>query len=194
MKLEPRTFLKERADGDRERLDFSSIVEHCPELAGRIAILRSFVKRLKLQLRSDSMWALGKFNRLTTGTVIVALAVAVGSIIAIYISGTKPAAAIAVALGTVVAAAAAATQAFGWHKRYHALFRARWALAALEIRIDHFVCNMAHDHKEGSNLTEEERVKLATAVDGWLQQLDVALYAFGDSYGAAIQDIKIKEK
>lgn len=185
--------LKPESKNSRDRLDFASIVAHCPELGNRVAILRSRVRNLKTNFRKDSIWALNRFNCVTKLTVSVACMVAIAGIcVALFKSDLQAATAVTAALATIAGSVAAAASAFGYHKRYHAMFRAQWAMAALEVRIDQFLCDIANTRQQGEVLSAEERTKLEDAVAKWLEQLDLTLHTFGDSYGASIEGIKIQ--
>ena len=72
---EVRKFLKPKPkdDTDRDRLDFSSIINHRPDLGNRVIIVRSRVKDLRRKFRSDSNWALNNFNIVTNFTIAIAI-------------------------------------------------------------------------------------------------------------------------
>jgi hypothetical protein len=187
-------FVKKRDDStDRYRLDFDEVVEHCPELGNRVALIRSRVKDLRKNFRSDSIWALGNFNRITGITIATAIA---GVISGVILSVAYPSAGVAtlfsVAIGAAVGIAGAASKAFGLHKRYHAMFQAQWAMAALELRIESFVHDIIIGIEKGSELSEQDRSKVGEATESWLRQMDVILATFGDTYGAAFSPVEIK--
>lgn len=192
MIIEPRKFFKPQEKGGRDRLDFESVLRHSPDLANRVIIVRSRVRDLRKKFQLDCDWALKNFNIVTSVTIALAVA---GVFIGPFVFAEAGSAVIAsAAFGTFAGIAGAASKAFGWHKRYHSMFRARWALASLEVQIDDVLYNLAADLEEGEALSEKERAFLRESVDNWLGQLDVALKAFGESYGAALSAAELKIK
>lgn len=193
MAINPRKFFKPQIDNGRERIDFSSIIEHCPDLGSRVIVIRSRVFDLNRKFQSDSDWALRNYNLVTTATIAAAtFAIALGVAVSIFYPSAALAAVASVGIGAIVGVAGAASKAFGWHKRYSAMFRARWAMVSLEIQIDDLLCNLALDVEEGVSLSESNRVILREAADRWLSQIDSTLKTFGENYGAAIEPIEIK--
>lgn len=194
MHIEPRKFFKPN-DGGRDRLDFSSILEYCPDLGNRVIVIRSRTRDLRQKFHSDCNWAMKNFSLITSITIAIALlGVAIGIAVAIFRPDAAVAAVASIAIGALVGIAGAASKAFGWHKRYHAMFRARWVMASLEIQIDDLVCDLANNVKQGALLSDDDRTLLRNASDRWLSQIDVTLQTFGDSYGAAIETVDIKTK
>lgn len=194
-KLKPRQFFKEVKNDERDRIEFNDIVNYCPDLANRVIILRSRVKDLRFKFREDANWALKQFNRVTQMTIFVALfGVILGTCISIWKPEMGIAGVTSLALGAIIGVAGAASKAFGWHKRYHAMFRAQWAMASLEVQIDSFVYNLAASVKGNTPLSEKQLGALEESMSSWLAEFDSILRTFGETYGAAISPIDIKTK
>ena len=193
MTNKPRKFFKPHTDINRDRLDFSSIVEYCPDLGNRVIVVRSRTRDLRQKFQLDCNWALNKFNLITSLTILIAvLGAAAGIVISVFYPTSAMAAIASIAIGALMGIAGAATKAFGWHKRYHAMFCARWAMASLEIQIDNLLSNLAQSIEEGAILSDDDRSILKNAAERWVSQIDATLKTFGDSYGAAITPVEIK--
>lgn len=197
MSVIPRKFFKPKSqNGDRERLNFDEVVEHCPDLGNRVIVIRSRVKDLQQKFHQDCEWAIRGFNAVTTATIALAFSgVMAGVLIPLFATSIDwpeaMAATVSVAFGTVVGIAGAGSKAFGWHKRYQAMFSARWAMAALEIRIDDLIYHLAAGVPKGADLSDEDKDTLRKAAESWLDQIDIILQTFGESYPTAISPIEI---
>ncbi|OWU70461.1 hypothetical protein [Phaeobacter sp. 22II1-1F12B] len=196
MPVTPRKFFKPKAkDDDRDRLNFDEIVEHCPDLGNRVIVIRSRVKDLRQKFQADCKWALKGFNTVTTATIAIAIfGIFVGVVIALVKPDAGLAATVSVAFGAIVGIAGAGSKAFGWHKRYHAMFRARWAMASLEVYIDDLIYDLAVGVQKGAELSVADRETLRKAANSWLEQIDTTLKTFGDSYPTAISPVEIRSK
>jgi len=173
-----------KTEGDRKRLDFENIQKHRPDIGNRVFIIRSRVKDLRKKLGGDSNTVMIIFNCVTITVVFVTL---VGTFMGAS-SSSPPA---NVAIGGVVAILGAALTAFGLHKRYHALFKAYWAMASLEVQIDDLICNIVLDVEGGQPLSKVQSDFLKAATGEWLRQLDAILKTLGDEYGSAISSITL---
>lgn len=178
---------------ERARLDFAKLAKHCPELADRVKLMRARVKDLRQKFAEDAEWALGRFKRMTWITLGIGVAgagVAVG--LAICHQDSALAGALGLSFTALLGLAGAGARAFGWHKRYQALFAARWAMASLETRIDDFILNLALNQEAGNPLDQVARQQLASAKALWLDQIDASMRAFGEIYGGALKPVDVK--
>lgn len=189
-------FFKPIKPNRRPRLDFEQIVDHSPELGIRTIAVRSRIKSLSQDFLEDSEATIKNFNFITTATIALAVfGILVGIVVSprVGADGTVTTV-VTFAVGTIACIIGAASKAFGLHKRYHAMFKARWAMVSLEVQIDSFLCDMALSTDQGEDLSDEHRAVLRQAMVQWLVQLDAALKTFGDSYGAAISPVELKPK
>ena len=180
---------EDRSLKDRPRLDFSAIDSFSPDLARRTLLIRSRVKDLRGKLQRDASRALLIFNALTIGTLLLA---AVGVIIGVKYPDALNVVKASLAVSVIAGLLAAGSKAFGLHQRYRALFRAGWAMTALDAAIDQELHTIALDLlPDGGDLSDTDRVRLGKTVAGWNSALHAALLVFGDSYGAALSAIEL---
>lgn len=185
------SFFRFDEEDGRARLDFHAVEKRCPELADRVRLIRSRAKNLEKNFREDAQWALNWFSRVTFAAMIIAgFAIVVGSGMAFWGVGSF-AGAVTLSVGTIAALIAASSQAFGWHKRFGAMFAARWAMTGLVTRIDQQVVQMAMTTETAGGLTEEDRARLDSAITDWLKHISEIMAMFGMSYGAAIEPITL---
>ncbi|MEF2548615.1 hypothetical protein VQ045_15760 [Aurantimonas sp. E1-2-R+4] len=102
---------------------------------------------------------------------------------------------IAVAVGLLTATLAAGVNSFGWHKRYGAMFTARWAMAGLALRIDNEINHFSQEYdreksKDSSGWNENLRVRVEKATATWVKDAETVLQNFGTAYGAALEPIR----
>jgi len=186
-------FKKGDREDDRDRLDFQKVVDHCPDLGNRVVVIRSRVKDLRRKFRRDCFWALWGFIIVTSITIILALSGIIVGLGLSYETGWRDLTPnLSIAFGAAVALAGAATKSFGWHKQYHAMFRAQWAMASLEVRIDDLICDIAVGVEKDAKLPDPVRKTLRDAADSWLDKIEVTLTTFGDIYPVAISPVKIE--
>lgn len=102
----------------RPRLEFDAVEAMSPELWRRVVLLRSRVKDLQRKFSSDAVWAKNWFMGITW-TVVVATALLIIELKDREVSNPM----LLVSGIAVVGFLAAGVQAFGWHQRYHAMFR-----------------------------------------------------------------------
>ena len=173
------------SEKDRPRLDFSAINSFSPDLARRTLLIRSRVKDLRGKLQRDASQALGNFNILTIGSLVLVVA---GVIAVMFKKPTDPT---SLAVAAVVGLLVAGSKAFGVHQRYRALFRARWAMTALDAVIEQELHEIALDLPPDGILSDTDRRRLSKTVAGWNSALHKSLIIFGDSYPAAISAIEL---
>ena len=189
-----RKFLKTDSEDLRPRLSFSEVESLSPELAGRIVLLRGRVKDLRAKFTEDANWALGWFNWVTGITILLAAASVLGGAIAVLMKFGSSSFSIAMGttvIGLVALLAAAGAQAFGWHRRYRAMFRARWAMTALETNIDQVLHEIALGLGNDGKLSKEDRARLDQECKSWRNTFMVALGTFGEDYGSALTPVEI---
>lgn len=173
----------------RDRLDFNSIERLSPELATRTKVLRNRVVELENNFFSDSRWALRWFKGMAAVAIALPIiAAAVGGFTAIQLNGAAGIATFATisVLAALGSMAVASLHAFGWHKRYNAMFSARWKMTALRTRIDQYIATLAFEINEQGTMIPEMRARLSESVDSWLDEFRGALHEFGIQYGNSL--------
>lgn len=184
-------FFIEEEEDKRLRLNYKAVKEHCPELAHRVLLIRTRAKELEKNFRVDANWALDWFNRLTLAGMAIALCAAIFGAIMTILDHSSFGGSVALAIGAIAALAAAGSQSFGWHKRFGAMFAARWAMTALVTRIDQQVLQIAMSIESSQSLPEKTIARLDGAIEEWIKEIGDIMKLFGTSYGAAVKPISI---
>ena len=188
-----REMLIKQASG-RPRLNFKALSEFSPELSERCLIIRGRVKDLRTKFLEDADWALDKFNRFTTGALqLGGGGVLVAFLIGLFVPGSATAASVILAVAAIAGLITAGTKAFGWHGRYRAMFHAAWEMAALETMIDQELYDIAIGLPDNGELSDSDRQRLAEAKNTWITAFQSALQSFGETYGAALSPVEIRE-
>jgi hypothetical protein len=183
-------YLRYDREGARARLHFATVKEDIPEIATRVEMIRGRVISLRNNFRKDARWALGWFNLVTLATVVLSLAAILIFVLAMRSFRAEGAsvASVFVGVGFIATIIGAGSQAFGWHKRYGAMFSARWRMEALRTKIDQRVLEIALDNGKGP-LIGANKLLLDRMTKELADDVDDALSAFGRQYGAAVEPV-----
>jgi len=184
-------FLRYDEPGDRARLHFEAVRSKCPELANTVELIRGRTIKLQQNFNNDAEEALVSFNKMTVLTIGVAVAAVIIGTITSFFNGAHTTAAISIGVGVLAAVIGAGTQALGWHKRYGAMFSARWEMEGLRSWIDQEVLELAMRVDESGALSDQDRARLTDSTKLWVDSLNRTMSSFGKAYGAAIEPVEI---
>lgn len=184
---------KYKGEGKPAKLSFALLQKHSPDLANRIELLLDRIKQWEAHFGDDANWA----NRWFNGTTISAIGIGLLSIgLAAYFSlqvakGNSGLSALLVVFGSLAAVVGAVGQSYGWHKRYKAMFGARWEMTALRLAIEQQAINIAMSHGAGMKLSAEQLKDLNSLTLDWTKEASRILSAFGHEYGSSLQPIQL---
>jgi hypothetical protein len=178
---------------DYTRLHLPSLLKECPEIGLKSQFLIERTRDLEAKLHRDSEWSMSHFHRLNMLTIYVST-IPPAVILLIILLSPKPQSATVLVIGGLgyfAAVMVAAVKSYGWHRRYGAIFTARWELTAMRVRLEQEIILLALDECNKGALSDNGREKLGEILINSVEQLEKIMLSFGKNHANAIEGIDI---